>query len=373
MQFPREDGYYMPGEYEKHAKTWMVWPERLDTFRNSAYDAQLAFLSVAKAIIKFEPVTMCCSSFDKVLPSLVDIDKNTGIDSNTGIQFVEISSNDSWARDIGPTFVKNRSTGEVRGVDWRFNAWGGKYDGLYSDWKDDDAFATKVCSKENKECYHLEDFILEGGSIHVDGDGTCITTEACLLSAGRNSNKTKGEIEEYLRQYLNVERVIWLKNGIYLDETNEHVDNMINFISPGKVTLAWTDDVNDNQYEYSIAAFEVLTESLDARNRKFEIIKLQVPGPLFVTEDEFRSYNNYESDNNNCLVKAHDRLPASYTNFYLCNNAAIVPIFGDEKNDNNAISILKSVMPDREIIPIYSREILLGGGNVHCITQQQPA
>jgi agmatine deiminase len=349
----------MPGEFHWHGGgTWMVWPERLGTWRLDCGPAREAFAEVAKAISRFETVSICVSS-DQYASARALLPLN--------IRLIEMSSNDSWARDIGPTFVQNPQTGEVRGVDWTFNAWGGLFDGLYKDWALDDLVAGKICQIERLKSYRLESFVLEGGSIHVDGEGTCITTEACLLSAGRNPTLSKPEIEEMLRAYLGVRCIIWLPRGIHLDDTNEHVDNIVHFIGPAQVVLAWTDDQSDPQYALSAAALAVLEGAEDAQGRRFSITKVHTPGPLYVTAEEGASFGACDP-----ICKAGDRLPASYANFYLCNGGCIVPTFGDPARDAAALETLRSIMPDRQVVGVYSREILLGGGNIHCITQQQP-
>ncbi|MDR2347908.1 MAG: agmatine deiminase family protein, partial [Bifidobacteriaceae bacterium] len=210
---PAADGFKMPGEYEPHAGCWMLWPERPDNWRLGAKPAQAAFAQVARAIAEFEPVTVGVSAaqFDNAVNQLPD-----------DVRVVEISNNDSWVRDCGPTFVKNGASGEIRGVDWTFNAWGGLYDGLYFPWDKDDQVARKICEIERVDSYRLDGFVLEGGSIHADGEGTVYTTEECLLSPGRNPDLSKEQIEDTLRSHLGVEKVIWLNRGIYLDETNGH-------------------------------------------------------------------------------------------------------------------------------------------------------
>ena len=202
---PRADGYHMPGEFEPHAGTWMLWPQRPDNWRLGGKPAQHVFVAVATAIAGFEPVTMGVDhdQFENaraLLPSQVRV--------------VEISSNDAWMRDIGPTFVVDAG-GDVRAVDWRFNAWGGFYDGLYFPWDKDDVVPQKVCEIEGIDRYRAP-FVLEGGSIHVDGEGTVITTEECLLSPGRNPDMGREEIEQGLHDYLGVERVVWLGRGFDL-------------------------------------------------------------------------------------------------------------------------------------------------------------
>lgn len=215
---PREDGFRMPAEYEEHEGCIIIWPERTDSWQYGAVAARRAFVQVAVAIAESEKVTVCASEaqYDTAREMLPP-----------QIRVVEMSSNDSWARDYMPTFVVNEE-GVRRGIDWYFNAWGGLVDGLYFPWDKDNKMARKFCDMMDADVYDARDFVLEGGSIHVDGEGTAMVTEACLLSAGRNPFLTKEQITEKLKAYLNVDKVIWLPRGIYQDETNEHVDNILN-------------------------------------------------------------------------------------------------------------------------------------------------
>lgn len=355
---PKKDGFRMPGEFEKHDGCWMIWPERPDNWRLGAKPAQKVFAEVAAAIGKYEPMTVCVSNaqYDNARHMLPEY-----------VRLVEMSTDDSWIRDCGATFVINGE--EVRGVDWSFNAWGGLVDGLYFPWDKDDHVARKMCDIERLDRYRLDDFVLEGGSIHVDGQGTLIVTEECLLSEGRNSHLTKEEIEDVLKEYLNLEKIIWIPYGIYNDETNGHVDNIIHYVAPGKVVLAWTEDKNDPQYEICQKAFEVLNNETDAKGRKLEIVKLMLPANILITKEESEGVDAVDGT---LPRNEGDRLAASYANFYIANGAVVLPVFNDP-NDEKAIETLKSVFPDREVVAIYAREILLGGGNIHCITQQQPA
>ena len=357
---PIDDGYRMPGEFEPHKGCWMIWPERTDNYRLGAKPAQAAFTDVAHAIARFEPLTMLVSTSQyNVAREVLD----------NHIRVIEMSTNDAWVRDTGPTFVVNDQTCEVRGIDWRFNAWGGLVDGLYFPWDQDDKVARKICDIERKDYYSLDKFVLEGGSIHADGEGTLIVTKSCLLHKSRNPHLTKEEIEVTLKNYLNLKKIIWLPEGIYLDETNEHVDNILHFIAPGKVVLAWTDDKSDPQYEMSIKAYEALSNTVDAKGRKFEIFKLHIPEPILISKKESEGVDTVDGTKSR---EEGDRQAASYANFYIANGAVIVPVFNDEKFDKLAINTLKKAMPTYEIVPVYAREILLGGGNIHCITQQQP-
>lgn len=355
---PKSDGFRMPGEFEHHDGCWMIWPERPDNWRLGAKPAQKVFAEVAGQIARFEPMTVCVShaQYDNARHMLDD-----------SVRLVEMSNDDSWIRDCGATFVVDGQ--EVRGVDWTFNAWGGLVDGLYFPWDKDDHIARKMCDMEQKSRYRLDDFILEGGSIHVDGEGTLITTEECLLSEGRNSDLTREEIEDVLKEYLNLEKIIWLPFGIYNDETNGHVDNIMHYVAPGKVVLAWTEDQSDPQYEICQKAYEILSNSSDAKGRKLEITKLMLPANILITKEESEGVDAVDGT----LPRTEgDRLAASYANFYIANGAVLLPVFNDP-NDELAVKTLQGVLPNHEIVPIYAREILLGGGNIHCITQQQPS
>ncbi|WP_056977327.1 agmatine deiminase [Lentilactobacillus senioris] len=355
---PKRDGYRMPGEFEPHRGVYMLWPQRPDNWRDGGKPAQKTFAEVAKAISKYEHVTVGVNDdqFNNARHMLAD-----------EVEVIELSNDDSWIRDCGATFVKNEQ-GQLRAVDWTFNAWGGLVDGLYFPWDKDDRVAQKMAELEHTDRYRLDDFVLEGGSIHVDGEGTLITTEECLLSDGRNPQLSKEQIENVLKEHLNLEKVIWLKKGIYLDETNGHVDNIANFVKPGEVVLAWTDDKNDPQYEISKENLEILENATDAKGRKIKVDKLYVPSPVKITKEESEGVDAVDGT---LPRQEGDRLAASYVNYYTANGAIIVPQFGDPM-DEKAKETLAELYPDREIVGVYAREILLGGGNIHCITQQVP-
>jgi len=354
---PRQDGYWMPGEFEPHAGTWMLWPQRPDNWRLGGKPAQRAFAAVARAIAQFEPVTMGVN---------LDQFANARQMLPPQVRVVEIANNDAWMRDCGPTFVIN-GKGGVRGVDWDFNAWGGLFNGLYFPWDYDQAVAQKVLEIERLDRYKAP-LVLEGGSIHVDGQGTCLTTAECLLSPGRNPQLSQDEIEHYLIEYLNVEKVLWIPRGVFNDETSGHVDNLACFIRPGVVALTWTDDRTDPQHERSAEAYDFLRSTSDARGRKLEVHKIHQPDPVLIQPEEAEGVDAVAGT---LPRQAGDRMAASYINFYFCNQAAIVPTFGDP-HDGQALEALQRLMPERRVIGLPAREILLGGGNIHCITQQQP-
>ncbi|MCW2988393.1 MAG: Agmatine deiminase, partial [Solirubrobacterales bacterium] len=268
---PAADGFRMPGEFELHSGCWMAWPERPDNWRLHAGPAQQAFAAVAEAIAVSEPVTVAASpgQLERCRAAL-----------SPAIRVVEISTDDAWVRDTGPTFVVDGS-GRRRGVDWHFNAWGG----IYSPWDRDECVAAEVLKAEGAERYRAP-LVLEGGSIHVDGEGTVLTTEECLLNPNRNPQLNREQVERALRDYLGAEKVVWLGRGVYEDETDGHVDNLACFARPGVVLLTWSEDGSDPQHAISRDALERLEASTDARGRPFDVIKLPSPGPLLTAAEE---------------------------------------------------------------------------------------
>ncbi len=355
---PQEDGFYMPGEYERHQGCIMIFPERADSWQYGGYAARKAFAEVAEAVAESEKVTVCASA--------AQYDNARALLSHK-IRVVEMSSNDAWARDYCPVFVKN-DEGAVRGVDFGFNAWGGLYDGLYFPWDKDNQMARKLCDLLEMDVYDRRDFILEGGSVHVDGEGTCMVTESCLLSQGRNPQLAREEIEALLKRCLGVSVVLWLPCGIYNDETNEHVDNICTFTAPGHVVLAWTDDESDVQYAMSKACLDYLEQAVDAKGRKLKVHKLPLPSPVAITQEECQGLDACWDQPTRM---PGERLAASYVNFYIANGSVVMPGFGDPA-DEKARKILQALFPDRKVVQIYARDILIGGGNIHCITRQIP-
>jgi agmatine deiminase len=347
----------MPGEFEPHAGCWMAWPERPDNWRLGAKPAQHAFAAVAEAIAASEPVTMAVSDaqFEHCRAVL-----------SPSIRVVEIATDDAWMRDIGPTFLVN-DEGGLRGVDWRFNAWGGLEGGLYFPWDRDERVARKVLELEGAERYHAP-LVLEGGSIHVDGQGTVLSTEECLLGHNRNPELSREQIEQYLCAYLGAEKVLWLGAGVPGDETDGHVDNLACFARPGVVLLTHTEDEADPQYAVSSDALARLRAAADARGRALEVILLPSPGPLTVSPEEADGVDVVAGT---LPRRAGERMAASYVNFYLGNSRIVFPLL-DERYDEQAREILESCFADREVVGVPAREILLGGGDIHCITQQVP-
>ncbi|CAL5026999.1 unnamed protein product [Urochloa decumbens] len=329
---PARMGFRMPAEWKPHEQCWMGWPERPDNWRENAGPAQEIFARAAIAISKFEPVTLCASAKEFITRGV-----ESGITKQT-----------------------------IAGIDWQFNAWGG----IYDDWSLDSDVAKKIVEIERVPRFPHK-MVLEGGSIHVDGEGTCITTEECLLNPNRNPNMSKLEIENELKDFLGVTKVIWIPRGLCADEdTNGHVDNLCCFIRPGVILLSWTDDENDDQYERSAEALSVLTQSVDAQGRQLQVVKIHIPGPLHMTQEEA---DGVVKSGHSVPRKPGTRLAASYVNFYIANGGIVAPAFGDKQWDEEACAVLQKAFPDREVVMVEgAREIVLGGGNIHCITQQQP-
>ena len=354
---PKQDGFRMPGEFEEQEQIWMLWPERTDNWREGAKPAQKTFMEVAKAIRQFEPVTVCASpaQYGNCRAQLPD-----------NIRVVEMTSNDAWIRDCGPTFVIN-DNGEIRGCDWTFNAWGGLVDGLYFPWDQDDQVAQKVCEMEGIDSYRTEGFVLEGGSFHVDGEGTVITTEMCLLSEGRNPHMTKEEIEQMLKDYLNCETVIWVKDGVDPYETNGYIDDVVQYIRPGEVACIWSDDPKHPFYKEARAAYETLSQAVDAKGRKLKVHKVCVTkNPVYL-----KGADTIDKMEGTIPREDGEISIASYMNFLIVNGGVIVPQYGDE-NDALALEQIQAIFPERKVVGVRTEEVAYGGGNIHCITQQQP-
>ncbi len=341
---PKEENYRMPAEWEHHECCWMQWPyenPKLSNYKEiptwSHFDfekGRLAWAKVAKVISKFEKVKMI------VHPKNINNAKKL---LDPKIEIIEFNIDDCWARDSGAIFLLNNEN-KLGGVDWEFNGWG-----KFSPYDSDNKIA-RFMIEHSSATYFKSDMILEGGSIHVDGNGTLITTEQCLLNKNRNPNLSKEDIEKNLRKFLGINKIIWLKCGT--DEgTDGHIDNVACFTKHGTVIALSCSDKNDSYYERVNENLEILKTSTDSRGRRLEVIELEMSYKRLIPNDDE---------------------PSSYINFYIANNGIVMPSFNDENADNNAKKIIQSAFPDRKIIAINGIDILMGGGNVHCITQQQP-
>ena len=344
MITPKEKKYYMPAEWYPHKCCWMQWP--YNNPNHNGYGAipswshfdfekgRLAWANVANSIVKFEQVKMITHP-DEIRKAKKLLDSK--------IEIIEFKIDDCWARDSGAIFLLNDKN-MLGGIDWEFNGWG-KFKPYDSDNK-----IAKFMIENSSAAYFKNQMILEGGSIHVDGEGTLLTTEQCLLNKNRNPKLSKKEIENNLKEYLNINKIIWLKNGT--DEgTDGHVDNIACFVKPGTILSLSCKDKNDPFYEKINENLEILKTSTDSKGRRLNIIELEMSYKRLIPNDDE---------------------PSSYINFYIANKGIVMPSFEDEKADYNAKTIVQSIFPDRKIISINGIDISMGGGNVHCITQQQP-
>ena len=344
MSTPKEKNFYMPPEWYPHTCCWMQWPYNnpnhdgygtVPSWSHFDFDkGRLAWSNVANSIAKFEKVKMI------VHPDEISKAKKL---LNSEIEIIQLKIDDCWARDSGAIFLINKEN-KLGGIDWEFNGWG-KFKPFDSDNK-----VAKFMIQNSSATYFKNNMILEGGSIHVDGEGTLLTTEQCLLNKNRNPQLSKEEIENNLKEYLNINKIIWLKNGT--DEgTDGHVDNIACFVKAGTVLALSCKDKNDPFYERINENLEILRTSNDNRGRKLNVIELEMSYKRLIPDDDE---------------------PSSYINFYIANKGIVMPSFEDEKADYRAKTIVQSVFPDRKIIAINGIDISMGGGNVHCITQQQP-
>tara|TARA_B100000131_G_scaffold167402_1_gene161776 strand:+ start:3256 stop:4299 length:1044 start_codon:yes stop_codon:yes gene_type:complete len=344
MNTPKEKNFYMPPEWYQHECCWMQWPYNnpnhdgygaVPSWSHFDFDkGRLAWSNVANSISKFEKVKMI------VHPDEISKAKEL---LNSEIEIIQLKIDDCWARDSGAIFLLNKEN-KLGGIDWEFNGWG-KFKPFDSDNK-----VAKFMIEKSSATYFKNNMILEGGSIHVDGEGTLLTTEQCLLNKNRNPQLSKEEIENNLKEYLNINKIIWLKNGT--DEgTDGHVDNIACFVKSGTVLALSCKDRNDPFYERINENLEILRTSTDNKGRKLNVIEIEMSYKRLIPNDDE---------------------PSSYINFYIANKGIVMPSFEDEKADYRAKNIVQSVFPDRKIIAINGIDISMGGGNVHCITQQQP-
>lgn len=336
------NGWWMPAEWSRHAATWMVWPHNRTlwetTWGVTLAQVQQDFARVANAIARFEPVKMV------VDPSAVAGAKAL---CGAGVELIEQAVNDSWCRDSGPSFICHPQQG-VAGVSWRFNAWGGK-----SAHDLDESLARRVLNDLGLECFGTP-LGNEGGAIHVDGEGTLITTESVLLNPNRNPGMTKAEVEAFFERLLGIKKTIWLPGDpdhVTGDMTDGHVDGVCAFARPGVLLVDATHDRGSVYAEVVSENRRALELATDARGRRFEMLELFEATDAVDTEAEV--------------------FCASYTNFYIANGAIIMPAYGIAA-DQVAAGVLAQTFPGREIVPVHINHLAHGGGGVHCITQQQP-
>jgi agmatine deiminase len=339
---PREAGYRMPAEWERHSATWLSWPRREGISFPEAYDRVLPTLrAMVEALVESEPVciNVCNGAHEAEARAVL-----AGIAPEC-ITYYEIPTNEPWCRDHGPIFLTRTEEPKLAVVDWDYNGWGNKYPPFDLD----DVVPTRIAELLNLPVFYPR-MILEGGSIDVNGSGACLTTEGCLLNPNRNRDLSRAEIERRLRDFLGVDEILWLGLGTEGDDTDGHIDNLARFVNKQTV-LAIV------ERERSSPNYEPLQENLGrlrrmtANGRALNIVELPTV-PRMVRQD---------------LV-----LPASYANFYIANTVVLAPTYR-QPNDDRALSILREQFPNRKVIGIDCQELIWGLGAFHCLTQQQPA
>ena len=382
---PKADGFFMPAEFAPQDRVWMGWPHRTDTWAHGAKPAQKQYAAIARAISEFTPVYMCANQVDYANCKAV-------FENDENVTVIEMTTDDAWFRDTAATYVIN-GKGEKRANHWHFNAYGGLVDGLYFPWDKDEQIALKMAELSGCRRYRPDDMILEGGSITVDGEGTLVVTDQCLLSPGRTcsavleeeedpesiwpkyhkkfepwSEELREYMNEHLKDYLGVEKVIWVKEGIDPEETNGHIDDVACFIRPGEVACIWTDDPQNPFYQPARDAYDTLSQATDAKGRRLKVHK------LCLTQQPCLLQGAATIDAVEGTIPREDGevAIASYMNFLIVNGGVILPQYGDA-NDALAVQQVQAMFPDRRVVGVQTREVAFGGGNIHCITQQQPA
>lgn len=342
--------FLMPAEWEKHEGVWLAWPHDKISFPHEHLEkVETRYVEIIKALTSSETVMLLVLN-KAMKQKVVEMLKKNGVDVSK-VVFRITDYADVWLRDYGPMFVKNIKENKLVWVKWQYDAYSKKFPMLL---------------KDNRVFYNLKikidapmlesKMILEGGSIEQNGCGTILTTKQCLLDSGRNPNLTKKQIENNLKSFLGASKIIWLKQGLKNDHTDGHVDDIVKFVSTNTILCAYEENKNEENSQILKKNFEDLEKALDQDGKPFNIIKLQVPHLVYDKDKPFEAGN---------------KAPASYTNFYIGNNVVLVPTYNDT-NDENALKIIKSYFQDKKVIGIDSRDLIYGGGSIHCITQQQP-
>ena len=354
---PKADGYRMPAEFEPQDGVWMLWPERNDNWRSGAKPAQETFCQVARAIARFEKVTMCVSAGQY---------QNARARLPEEIRVVEVSSNDAWVRDCGPTFLVN-GQGGLRAVDWTFNAWGGLYDGLYFPWDQDALVGSEGADLARVIATRPDSFVVGKVAPSRDGEGTVMTTEMCLLSEGRNPRALEGADRELPVRVPGVDKVIWIKDGHRPEETNAHRRRGL-LRAPGRGGLHL--DRRRGQ--------PVLRGRARRLRDAVERHRREGAGAQGAQADHAEGAGLHDAGGSGRHRRGGGHHPAhhedvciaSYMNFLIGNDFVLVPQYDDEY-DEMALQQVQEMFPEREVVGVPTREVVYGGGNIHCITQQQ--
>ncbi len=344
-QTPAQLGFHMPAEWEPHQAIWLSWPYDKIDFPDGVAAVEKTYVSMIRAIHNSEQVELVV--LNKGMQSRVaDIFVAEGVNFSK-ITFHIADYVSFWMRDTAPLFVVNRAKKQIAITKWIFNAWGKKY----LEFLEDDNIGYQINQWLNLKMFE-PGIVMEGGSLEVNGQGTLITSESCLLNKNRNPQLSKEQIEHYLKDYLGVRHFVWLKDGIVGDDTDGHIDDFARFVSPDTVICAYEEDSKDENYQILKQNFELLQQATDQDGKPLKVVKIPMPGLVRDTSGR--------------------RLPASYANFYIGNKVILVPTFG-HPNDAKALQIMQSLLPGRKAIGIDARDLVFALGTFHCASQQQPS
>lgn len=344
---PAELGFRMPAEWEPHAGIWLTWPRREGISFPGIYDEiPPVYAEFIRALIESEDVFI--NVWDETMEAEVRAILSQHQTPLDRVSFHQHQAYEPWCRDHGPIFIVRAGENgrEHAIIDWKYNAWGGKYPPFDLD----NNIPRQIAELRGLQRF-TPDIVLEGGSIDVNGRGTLLTTEACLLHENRNPHLSKTEIEDHLKAFLGVTKILWLGEGIVGDDTDGHIDDLARFVSPTTVVTIVEDDPEDENYAILRDNLERLRGMTDQDDAPLRVVELPMPDPV-----EFQG----------------ERLPASYANFYIANGSVIVPTYRCA-NDAKAIEILQREFPDRRVMGIDSTKLAWGFGSFHCISQQEPA
>jgi agmatine deiminase len=343
--YPKSYGYRMPAEWEPHAGTWLAWPHEQETWPGQKMEqVESDYLQIIKAIAEGEQTHILVQ--DKSEEETINHKLQSNGVNMSRISIYDIPTNDSWIRDYGPNFLvsENNNNKEVAINDWDFDSWGRKYK-----WELDDLAGSIIA--EQLECPIFKPgIVLEGGAIEVNGVGTCLTTDSCILNPNRNGGIRRERMEEFLNNFLGTSKIIWLSGDLKGDDTDGHIDNLARFVNPTTIVCSLEKNERDANYLGLKHNYERLQVAKDQDGNPFQIIPLPMPGYIGSNEE---------------------RLPASYANFYIANHAVLVPIY-DDPSDEEALELITSLFPEKNIKPISCNTLIWGLGAVHCLTQQQP-
>ncbi len=335
----------MPAEWSPHRATWLSWPHNIETWPTFLEKVRDIWVQMVAALSPHEQVYLLVN--DGATKTEVAARLNGAKAAIANVTLLEIPTVDVWMRDYGPTFVTRHSIDRPLAFnDWIFNGWGDKYQAYEAD----ERVARQIAQLLQVPVFGHK-LILEGGSIEVNGAGTCLTTEQCLLNRNRNPRLSRARIEEYLKNSLGVRHILWLGEGIVGDDTDGHIDDIARFVNPTTVACIIEANPQDDNYRLLQENYQRLHSARDQDGNKLEIVCLPCPAPVF-----------YDGA----------RLPASYANFYVANEIVLVPVF-DDANDSKALGIFQECFPTRKIIGLRCNEVVAGLGAIHCVTQQEPA